>query len=367
MELFLSFILLVLSAFAISTTPIMMAVKLNLRHKTAVIVLSTLGLGLISYIVIFVNMLTDGYFKEKEKNSGNNKLNLALYGVEFLSMLLPILTVPYAYREVASASGYATDYNLFGLYNLDNLFNSNNYSPMANILLIVIIIGLVVNFFVKDTRKTVGINSVCQIVFFSLTVLLIGDSNNSKIISGGFALFLMTLLSIGTLICVICQGLSVEAVEKAPVEKNYNPVYKSNAVLNEVLFSPDGKTLILCPETMSGVYNVPNGVTSIASSAFKNCHELTTIVIPDSLTSIGSAAFQNCTGLRNAAVPYNTKNIEASAFEGCINLEHILIHDPSTEIGPSAFKNCLKLTIHSAAGGSVERYAKGHNISFDCL
>lgn len=359
---FLFFIFLILSTFAMTTTPIIMAVKLNLRSKTAVIVLSTLGLGLISYIVVFVNMLTEGYFKEKKIN-GINTLNLILYGLEFLSMLMPILTVPSQYQKIASMSGYPTEYNLFTLMGC----HDKALSSFAVILLITIIIGCVVNFFVKDTRKTVGINSLCQTVYLLLTIFLISNGGMNTGFSGGFALFPMTLLSIVSIICVICQGWSVESIEPNNTPKNSDYVPKPQPVLTEVLFSPDGKTLILCPETMSGIYTIPNGVTTIASSAFKNCHGLTTIVIPDTLTSIGSAAFQNCTGLTNAAVPQNTTNIEANAFEGCISLKNFLIPNASTEIGPSAFKDCRNLTIHGAAGGLSESYAKSNNIPFDCL
>lgn len=41
-------------------------------------------------------------------------------------------------------------------------------------------------------------------------------------------------------------------------------------------------------------YIIPNGVTTIGNSAFKNCDGLTTITIPNSVTSIGEGAFENC-------------------------------------------------------------------------
>ena len=42
---------------------------------------------------------------------------------------------------------------------------------------------------------------------------------------------------------------------------------------------------------------IPDSVTSIGSSAFKNCNSLTSIEIPDSVTSIGDGAFYWCTSL----------------------------------------------------------------------
>ena len=43
--------------------------------------------------------------------------------------------------------------------------------------------------------------------------------------------------------------------------------------------------------------NIPNGVTSIGSSAFSGCTGLASITIPDSVTSIGDMAFAFCTSL----------------------------------------------------------------------
>ena len=50
---------------------------------------------------------------------------------------------------------------------------------------------------------------------------------------------------------------------------------------------------ITIPDTVT--YNGKTyAVTSIGSSAFRNCTSLTSITIPDAVTSIGSYAFYNC-------------------------------------------------------------------------
>ena len=43
-----------------------------------------------------------------------------------------------------------------------------------------------------------------------------------------------------------------------------------------------------------GNVTIPDGVTSISSSAFEDCISLTGVVIPDSVTYIGIEAFKNC-------------------------------------------------------------------------
>ena len=43
---------------------------------------------------------------------------------------------------------------------------------------------------------------------------------------------------------------------------------------------------------------IPDGVTTIPSSAFENFSSLTSITIPESVTSIGNDAFRFCVGLK---------------------------------------------------------------------
>lgn len=42
---------------------------------------------------------------------------------------------------------------------------------------------------------------------------------------------------------------------------------------------------------------IPDSVTSIGNSTFRNCSGLTSIIIPDSVMSIGSYAFSGCNNL----------------------------------------------------------------------
>ena len=126
---------------------------------------------------------------------------------------------------------------------------------------------------------------------------------------------------------------------------------------------------------------IPDGVTSIGSSAFCGCYSLTSITIPDSVTTIGEYAFPNCTSLnavyitdiaawcnirfRNYAsnplycahnlylngelvtdliIPDSVTSISEYAFLNCTSLTSITIPDSITSIGRRAFSGCRSLT-----------------------
>ena len=87
-------------------------------------------------------------------------------------------------------------------------------------------------------------------------------------------------------------------------------------------------------------------VTSIGSSAFSGCYELTTITIPDGVTNIGELAFNHCTGLTNITIPNSITSIGMQAFYNCSVLTKIIIPNNVTYIGSYAFTFCESLTIY---------------------
>ncbi|MBO5703177.1 MAG: leucine-rich repeat protein [Bacteroidaceae bacterium] len=85
-------------------------------------------------------------------------------------------------------------------------------------------------------------------------------------------------------------------------------------------------------------------VTSIGSSAFRNCSGLTSVTIGDGVTSIGGSAFSGCYDLTSITIPGNVTSIGSWAFEDCCNLTSVTIGDGVTSIGYYAFSDCTKLT-----------------------
>lgn len=125
---------------------------------------------------------------------------------------------------------------------------------------------------------------------------------------------------------------------------------------------------VVIPET----YN-SKPVTAIASSAFSDCKEITSVSIPNGVTSIGNNVFKNCDALQynehdnalylgNDSNPYlvlvkakektiescqinsNVKLILANAFNKCTELTEISIPASATFIGNYALSECTKLS-----------------------
>ena len=100
-----------------------------------------------------------------------------------------------------------------------------------------------------------------------------------------------------------CSGLTSIRVEKG--NQNYDSRDNCNAIIET-----STNTLIAgCSKTI-----IPNSVTSIGSSAFYGCSELTSIIIPNSVTSIEYFAFYGCTGLKYihclSSIPPKTRWID---------------------------------------------------------
>ena len=59
-----------------------------------------------------------------------------------------------------------------------------------------------------------------------------------------------------------------------------NPYFKS---IDGVIYTKDGKTLVLCPPGKTGEFVVPAHATFIAPYAFRTCKKITAIVLPEGI------------------------------------------------------------------------------------
>ena len=126
-----------------------------------------------------------------------------------------------------------------------------------------------------------------------------------------------SVTSIGDLAFYYCTGLT-------------SPVYNSH------IFA-------YLPISYSGVYTIPDGIETIAGSAFRDCSSLTSVIIPNSVASIGNCAFSGCSGLTSIEIPNSVTSIGNSAFVRCTSLTSVTIPNSITSIGNGAFGDCTSL------------------------
>ena len=117
----------------------------------------------------------------------------------------------------------------------------------------------------------------------------------------------------------------------------------------------DGSPILTIPESVNG-----ETVTAIGPGCFRDCSELTTIVLPDTITRICDEAFQGCAKLRGLYLPFGTESIGEDAFAGCADLEAICIPAAVTEIAAGCFDDCASLH-YIVYEGSFEQWESLYN------
>ena len=245
---------------------------------------------------------------------------------------------------------------------------------------------------VEEGNKYYDSRENCNALINSKTnELIIGSSNSfipntvTSIHSGAFSSRSgLTTLTIPKSVTVIgggaftgCNGLTSIIVEEG------NPNYDSRNNCNALIETATNKLLTGCKNTI-----IPNSVTTIASSAFLWCTDLTAISIPRSVTSIGTDAFYACSGpnllsitveegnptydsryncnalietatdsliigCKNTSIPVDIKAIASYAFRDCTGLSFARIPNGVKTIRSNTFFSCPDLTT-VVIGNSVE-------------
>ena len=170
-----------------------------------------------------------------------------------------------------------------------------------------------------------------------------------------------------------------------------NQNYKS---IDNVLFSKDGRTLLLAPVTLSGTYVVPATTRNIAAGAFVGCDYLTEVVVSSNVVVIGDCAFydlerletvtfkgtsfealgvgkyafRNCDDLENVVLETGSRvaTLGEGAFMACTSLEEFTVPATMTKVGASVFADCTSLeTISFAEDGKELEF--GANAFQNCI
>ena len=84
-----------------------------------------------------------------------------------------------------------------------------------------------------------------------------------------------------------------------------------------VHYSKDGVKL-LSASFLKGTYIVKEGVKVICNGAFKDCYDLSELVIPESVEYIGEGVFKGCNNLHRITIPFSLRKFTGNPFCGCI-------------------------------------------------
>ena len=107
--------------------------------------------------------------------------------------------------------------------------------------------------------------------------------------------------------------------------------------IDGILYNRTGTTLIEVPRGYEGELVIPEGVTSIGSSAVSGCSLITSVKFPQSLQTIGSDAFSGCNGLTSVELPQGLRSLGEDAFFNCESLEEVSLPENIEKIGYRAF------------------------------
>ena len=133
---------------------------------------------------------------------------------------------------------------------------------------------------------------------------------------------------------------SISSVEVDDSNQNYS-------VYDGILYSSDGKKLILCPPGKGGSFSILESTEVIGNYAFANCDKLTGgLVLPAGLKQIGDHSFEGCMLSGPLVLPEGLEYIGAQAFSISFDsyenkrpgfVGDLIIPDSVTEIGDAAF------------------------------
>jgi hypothetical protein len=122
---------------------------------------------------------------------------------------------------------------------------------------------------------------------------------------------------------------SLEEILVDPLNKNYLSV-------DGVLYNKSQTELIVYPCKHGTEFSIPNGVISIAKSAFHNS-QFTYLSIPDTVTSIRESAFSESNMLKEIIISNSVTRIENLLFTSCPMLKKVTLGKNVNSIGKRSF------------------------------
>jgi hypothetical protein len=143
-------------------------------------------------------------------------------------------------------------------------------------------------------------------------------------------------------------------------------VYKTVLPTGPLTYKVSGNTVTItdCKTSATGDLVIPSTyegklVTSIGSSAFKDCSSLKSVTIANSVVSIASNAFRRCSSLKSVTIPDSVTSIVYWAFKDCSSLASITFEGDAPSLGADVFigvSDGAKIFINPEAAGFAETF-----------
>ena len=153
-------------------------------------------------------------------------------------------------------------------------------------------------------------------------------------------------------VLIVATALPASAYDYMYDSIYYNRVgntYKVNVTYKDQTYNSYHGTVNI-PDTWSDSPYYYYKVVGIGERAFKDCYNLTQVIIGPRVNAINKNAFQNCTSLPSITIPSTVDIINDNAFEGCTSLSNISI-PLNTKLGKNLFKGCSGITSLSFLNG----------------
>lgn len=140
-----------------------------------------------------------------------------------------------------------------------------------------------------------------------------------------------------------------------------NQVYQS---VDNIIYSYDGRTLLMCPPGRPGTVTVKDGTVFINPQAFSDCQYIQAITLPESVLEIGSQAIYR-TGISSLHIPAKVYKLGNGAIAENGNLNTLTVDDanPNFVAVDNVLFNTDKTELISAAAGKTGVYTVPASVS----
>lgn len=135
------------------------------------------------------------------------------------------------------------------------------------------------------------------------------------------------------------EAAAVEDLRKMTLTQKTFKSFDEFQYFKNVLVVPES---YFCNSDLASI-TFPESCKHIAKCAFKECYNLTTIILNENLQQIYEEAFASCYNLSNINIPDNVTHIGKRAFSGCNSLPTINISKKLNVLEEQVFLGCKKL------------------------